>query len=224
MATPLLTLDPVSDGYSYSPENNIVVTKLDGGPSRRRRDFINNTCTVNAQWVLDQGQYTLLMGFFRERVQFGSKQFRMNLVSDVNVLCPHLCFTGGQMPQLTQQRGNAFWVSCTLEVTPNPTKSFSLFLQNVAVPQMVDAGTVDYSGDLSAFPTTRSVLLTGTSATVSGTPINLDGTYTIATAPNIGTRTFGAGAAVINPQWTVLNGLGPQAYFPATGAAILLPE
>lgn len=223
MTTPLLGIDPVSDGYSFTPANEVIEVKLDGGVSRRRKDLINSTHVVNAQWILDQGQYTQLMGFFRENVKRGSTPFRMNLVSDANVSMPHVCNTLGGVPKLTQQRGNAFWVSCTVEVTPNPICAFTLFLQNVTVAQFVNAGNSFYTGDLSDFPVGRQVLLTGTTGVASGVTLNLDGTYTIATAPNAFTRTLGASAPAINPQWTTLAGTGAQSYFPGFGAAILIP-
>ncbi len=214
MSTPILLVDPVSDAYSFIPANEIVETKLDGGQSRRRRDFISSTHTVNAQWI-------------RENTKRGSLPFRANLVNDLNLLMPHVCVTTGGLPKLVQQRGNAFWVTCTLEVFPNPTASFSLFLQYISVEQFVNAGTAFYTGDLSDFPVGRSVLLTGTAATVAGTAINLDGTYVMDSAPNAFTRTL-INAHLTNSDWTVLNGLGPQSYFPGDGgtrrgAAVLVP-
>ena len=222
MATPLLSYQPVRDGYSLTPGYNCIDIKLDGGPSRKRQDFIGEPHLLNVQWIIVKNHYSNFMAFFRERIQNGTMPFRATILGDSEVLIPNVCQCADGLPKLTQQSGDAFWLSTTLEVTPNPTKSFSLFLQNVSVEQVVDAGTVDYAGEMAQFPAGRSVVLTGTSETVSGTPINLDGTYVIDTEPNAFTRTL-QNASTINSDWTVLNGTGAQSYFPTNGACILVP-
>jgi hypothetical protein len=221
MATPFLLFSPLSPSYAFTPSDNMISVKLDGGRSRLRRDQLAGDGLIEANWILDRGEYTTFMGFFRERIQDCSRDFRCNLVLDVNASVPYVCRCISR-PKLTSQSGNAFYVSATLEVTPNPTRSFTLFLQNVATPQIVDAGTVDYIGDLTDFPTGRDVILTGTKDLVTGITINLDGQYTLNTAPNTFTRTL-LNAAIINPGWTTLNATAPQAYFPTSGAAILVP-
>lgn len=222
MATPFLSYMPVRDSYTFTPAYNVRETKLDGGPSRKRLDFLGGTHTITPTWILDKGNYTAFMAFFRERVQYGSRLFRMNLLSDFAFVMPHLCTPIGGLPKLAQQSGDAYFVSGAFEVVPNPTKTHSLFLNNVTSPRLIDAGTVDYAGELLEFPVGRSVLLTGTTYTDDGLTINLDGTYTIDSAPNDFTRLL-LNAAVVNPDWTVLNTLIPQQYNPLLGAAVLVP-
>lgn len=214
---------PDQDGYVYTPGKDFIETKLDGGASRVRRDVFGMVHTVKCCWSCTQDQYTQVMGFFRERVQSRSKLFRINLVIDVPTLVPYLARLTGTPNALTMVAGLLYKIEATLEVIPNPIKTFSLFLQDVTVAQIVDAGTADYTGDMSEFPVGRQVILTRTTGIVTGVSINLDGTYTIATAPNVFTRTLGASAPTINPAWTTLNGLAPQSYFPPAGAAVLVP-
>lgn len=224
MATPFLSFTPLATGYNFSPADNNVVTKLDGGQARIRRDVLGGTHTVNAQWILNRTEYTQFMAFVEEGIQDASLSFRVNLLSTTFNVVPHVVRFANGKPRLTQQSGDASYVSGVLEVTPNPTKSYTLFLQNVAIPQFVDAGTGYYAGDLSQFPVGRQVMFVDTEGTVNGTAMQLNGTYQIATAPNVFTRTFvDVAANTINPNWALLNSLPAQSYFVPAGAAILLP-
>lgn len=223
MATPFLNYMPVRDSYTFTPAYNTIETKLDGGASRIRRDKINGNQTITPTWILNKGQYTAVMGFFRERVQHGSRPFRMNLLTDVAFVMPYVCRVVGGCPKLVQQSGDAYFVSGTLEVTPNPTKSHSLFFNNVTSPRLIDAGTIDYVGEMLEFPVGRSVIITGADYTDDGITINLDGTYTINSAPDDATRLL-TNAAVVNPAWTTLNTLTPQSFNNPEAAVILVPE
>lgn len=224
MALGILPFDPVRDSYNFNPGYSIIRVDLDGGAARYRNDVVGKSHIITVQWIIVKNQYSKFTGFFRDRIRGGSSAFKMNLLSDAEIVMPHVCHCIDSLPQLIEQKGEMFRMQAVLEVTPNPTKSFDLFLQNVSVAQFVDAGNSQFpTGDLSEFPTGRQVILTGTSVTLEGNDIDLDGTYTIDTAPNGSTRTL-LNAATVNSDWTVLNGTSSQSYFPANGAAILIPE
>jgi hypothetical protein len=224
MATPLLSIDPVSDGYNFTPADNVVATKLEGGASRRRTDIVGGASTVGATWIVNRTQYTELMGFFRERLQFGTRPFRMTIVSDVGITMPHVCVCFGDLPRLTRQRGNAFWVQGTFEVTPNPTRSFQLGLQSVSDDRVISSsGGGTYTAEMNDFPIGRQVILTDTDGTVNGVALDVDGTYTILGKPLESIITL-VGAPAINPNWTVLRNSVSKLYFATSGACILVPE
>lgn len=223
MATPFLLFTPLAPGYSFDASENNIVSKLEGGSSRIRND-ITGTHTVQAQWILNRTEYTQFQAFVEEAIQNASLPFRMNLMTTSFNVVPHICRFANGKPKLTGQSGDASYVSAAIEVVPNPTKSLTLFLQNVLIPQFIDAGTGYYSGDLSRFPVGRQVLLVDTEAIVNSVAIQLNGTYTIATSPGSSIRTFNNVVAnIVNPNWAVLNGLPSQSYFVPNGAAILVP-
>ena len=224
MATPVLQYQPVRDSYTFVPAYNTVESRLDGGRSRKRRDFLGGIHIITPTWILTGVQYTNFMGFFRERIIEGSGNFIGKFLSDVGVVCDHKCTLMGGMPKLTSQSGDAFFVSATLEVFPNPTRSFAIRFQNIAgTGTVIDLGTIDYPGYLSEFPIGRNALIAVSRQLVNGTTIvNLDGTYQIDTKPNASTVTL-LNAASVNSDWTLLGTLSPAFTVGDIGAFILLP-
>lgn len=221
MATPIIdsTINPPDQsGYQYKPGELIVRQQLEGGGPRLRRDQLGASFYVTCKYTCTQKQFVQLMGFFRERIQGYVRQFRANLMIDTPFVMPYLC-TLQEEPTFTENEGLSYTVTVKYDVIPNPIKSYTLFLNNVSSPRIIDAGTVDYSGELLEFPVGRTVKLVGTSDVVSGVTINLDGEYVILAAPDAFTRTL-TNAAIINPNWTLLSG---TSYHPSAGAAVLLP-
>lgn len=224
MATPIIdsTINPPDQsGYQYKPGETIIRQQLEGGAPRIRRDQLGAAFYITCRYTCTQQQFVQLMGFFRERIQSYTRQFRAYLMIDTPFVLPYLC-TLQEEPQFTENEGLLYAVSVKYDVIPNPIKSYTLILNNVSSPRIIDAGTADYSGDLSEFPTGRTVKLVGTRQLVSGVDINLDGEYNMDTAPDSSSRTL-QNAAIINPAWTTLNATSPQNYHPSGGAAILLP-
>lgn len=225
MATPIIdsTINPPDQsGYQYKPGQMIVRQELEGGAPRLRRDQLGVCFYLNCRYTCTQQQFVQLMGFFRERIQGYVKQFRANLMIDTPYVLPYLC-TLVEEPQFVENEGLLYAISVKYDVIPNPIRSYTLILNNVSSPCIIDAGTIDYSGDLSEFPVGRTVKLVGTKDVVDGVTIDLDGEYVIAAAPDAVTRTL-TNAAIINPAWTTLNSTVSQQYHPTGGAAILLPQ
>lgn len=228
MATPLFPttiLPPSQSGYSVKKPNEFIQVELDGGEARTRRDKIGATYTLRCQWECTPKQYTTLSGFFRDRLQSGVRIFRIPLLIDVPALVPYRARFLGEPEELAQNEGLLHTVRATLEVIPNPIVSFNLICQSVSDDRVIAGNNPDFNTNMDQFPIGRQVLLTGCSGTVSGTPINLDGTYTIGTKPSAAIITLNS-ASGVNPDWTTLNGTVAQALFPDenAGACILLPE
>ncbi len=227
MATPLFPtsiLPPSQQGYSVKKPKEFIQVELDGGESRTRRDKINVPYVVNCQWELTPSQYTTLTGFFRDRLQSGTRVFRIPLLIDVPKLVLYRARLLGEAEELAANMGLLHVVRATLEVTPNPIVSFNLLCQSVADDRVIAGNNPDFNTNMDQFPIGRQVLLTGCDGIVNSVPINLDGTYTIATKPSAAIITL-TGAAAVNPGWTTLNGTVAQILSPTdnAGACILLP-
>ncbi len=225
MATPFFPstiLPPSQSGYGFTPGKDFIDTKLDGGASRVRRDVLGMVHNVKCCWECTPDQFTQIMGFFRERVQGRTKLFRINLVIDAPTLIPYVCRLVGTPNALTQNQGLLYKVEAELEVIPNPVKSFTMFCQSVSDDRVGDAGTGDYAGEMNEFIIGRDVKLYNCIATVDGVPINVDGTYTIATKPIAAVITL-TNAPVINPSWTALRATATKIFFPVAGVCVQLP-
>jgi len=166
-----------------------------------------------------------LEGFFRERLLQGTRPFRLNMLTEVAFVMPHVCICAEDQPELIQQEGDSYRVRTVLEVTPNPTKSYGLSIQSDADDRVI-AGDADgtVTAEMNEFPIGRQIVLTGTQQSlVTGAVINLDGTYTINAKPTVAAIGL-ANATTVTTDWTVLNGTTPDIYFPVFGACILVPE
>jgi hypothetical protein len=197
---------------------------LDGGEPRTRQDKIGAPYYVRCTWELTPSQYTTLSGFFRDRLQNRTRAFRIPLLIDVPKLVPYVARVVGEPEELTANMGLLHVVTVTLAVVPNPIVSFNLLLQSVSDDRVIAANNPDFNPNMDQFPIGRQVLLTGCDGIASGTAINLDGTYTIATKPSAAIITL-TGAPAVNPGWTTLNGTVAQIMAPTdnAGACILLP-
>ncbi len=227
MATPLFpatVIPPSQSGYRVKKPTNFIQVELEGGEARTRRDKIGGTYTVQLQWELETDHYTTVSGFFRDRLQEGTRIFRIPLVIDVPKKVEYRARLLGEVEELTDQEGLLYVVRATLEVIPNPIVSFNLFLQSVSDDRVVAGNNPDFNPDMAQFPIGREVMLTGCSGVASGTAINVDGTYTILGKPGPAIITL-QNASAVNPGWTTLNGTVAQGFFPTlnAGACILLP-
>lgn len=220
---------PEQDGYRLVRGRNVSSINLEGGPARARQTALGESHRATVTWVCDETEYTGVTGFLRERALERTHFFRMPLIIDTPVAVVHLCRAladGGAVERLESTEGLIYVVRADLEVIPNPIRSSTLFLQNVADPRVVVGNTAQgYSPDMAEFPDGRQVLLTGCRGTSSGVAVNLDGTYTILSHPTPESITL-LNAAVVNAGWTTLNGTVSQALTPDKqgGACILLPE
>lgn len=116
-----LRFTPVQPGYSSEEMPGTIVVPVEGGGSRKRKDILLTGHVVNCQWLLTAEEYTEFMGFFDTELRYGREDFLMDLITDIGIPTTHVCRTVGGNPKLTQQKNNAYWVSCTLECDKNPT-------------------------------------------------------------------------------------------------------
>ena len=229
MATPILEFMPVRDSYTVTPAYNTIEVRLDGGKSRKRTDVFGGVHIITPTWILDKTDYTAFMGFFRERIQQGSRSFIAPILTDIAFVMDHLCTLVGGMPKLVQQAGDAYYVTATLEVTPNPCKTFSVRFQNVGLGptqgRVLDMGSADYTGEISEFPVGRNVRIVGSRQTDpgwGGVFIDVDGVYQIDSITAVHTFDL-LNPASVNSAWTTLGSLTPTHTATGIGACILVP-
>jgi hypothetical protein len=182
--TAALIYPPVRDGYNFAPAYNTIEVKLDGGRSRKRLDILGGTHMVSAQWILTQAQYSRFMGFFRSTLANGTLPFLVDLLTDTAVVMPHIARCVGYLPKLTQQRGQAYWVTADLEVDAN-----AAFTAGTGTELLVEVNPgVDMSGVglLSVVPylsVGQSFMILDGDATafsVSPPALDLSGTFVVA--------------------------------------------
>jgi hypothetical protein len=227
MATPLFPstiIPPSQTSYRVKKPLEFIQVELEGGETRTRRDKIGATYTVDCQWQLTPEQYGTISGFFRDRLQNGVRIFRIPLKIDVAALVEYRARFLGEPEELTANEGLLHVVSARLEVLPNPIVSFNLICQNVSDTRVIAGNNPDFNTNMDQFPIGRQVLLTGCKGIVNTIPLDLDGTFTIASKPSPAICVLsGTGS---NPDWATLNTTLTQALSPNqnAGACILLPE
>lgn len=197
--TAQLIYPPVRDGYSFTPGQGNIVTKLRGGAARIRKDILEPSHTIQANWVLKETEYTEFMGFFHSTLQEASLPFLVDLVSDLSIPTPHKCrCVEGGRPRLTANRGNAFYVSALLEVENNATYTGEMEL-TIGLPGF--PGRVDTSPHiLSQYQVTDLYLL----HRVSDGILTFDGLYTCTGKPTANI-VQDANAHLVNAAWSTLN-------------------
>jgi hypothetical protein len=201
--TDTLVYQPVRDGYQVSLAYPVVEVKLSAGPSRRRREHLFATHTVDLTWLLTSpDDYTAFNRFFRQTLDHGTEAFLVELLTDIGVTMPHMCRTMGNLPKLTQQKGLAYWMSATVEVETNPSYGVeAIFNTNtgdqIALPNL--------NGRLGPLQPGDIVRVMGSDSVEDTLPLNFDGIYTVDSFTAPSTITLDD-APSVSADWTVLNG------------------
>lgn len=208
--TATLSYTPIRNGYTLEPSYPVIEVKLDGGKSRKRQDVLYTPHSATVNWILTASEYTQFQGFFRTTLKNATRDFLLDIVSDIGVPTTHKCRTNGAIPKLTGQSGDAFYVGCTIEVDVNPTFT--------GLIRYVEPGRVVFETD---FPFLVGPFLAGDSVRIlytegvhptGSTPLNLDGVYVISSTTDEDTLTLTSPASV-NSDWTTLFGLAGTAEY-----------
>lgn len=120
--TERLEYTPIQTSYAAQEmEEGFIYIPLEGGPGRKIQDILLPGHTLSCQWLLSAEEYTRFMGFFVTTLRQGQDDFLLDLITDVGEPTTHLCRTIGGLPRLTQQKYDAYWVTCNIEADRNPT-------------------------------------------------------------------------------------------------------
>lgn len=112
-----LSLTPDIQNYAVSDVYGHIHTRLQGGRSRIRRDYLGTPLNVNVQWTCDEQEYNYLQTFYRA-TGFGCDAFKMDLILEAPGLLEHTCNFVPKSFQLASVRGPVYIVRATLEVIP----------------------------------------------------------------------------------------------------------
>jgi hypothetical protein len=114
-----LLLLPEQDDYGTSGQSGILAVSYDGGPARRRRDFVNPATIVKCSWFLTQSQYQYLKAFYNFAAGSGSKKFLIDLLYDEPILKEYTASFVENSFQITGIEGLNFHVEAEIEIVGN---------------------------------------------------------------------------------------------------------
>lgn len=115
-----LVIPPDQAGYAVTDGSEVVSAQLDGGASRRRKDIIGATSTVNVSWTCNPAKYKYLRAFYKGVAEGGATPFNIGLLLDEPEITKHKAhFVPGSM-SLQSQTGQTYVVAAQLEVYPLP--------------------------------------------------------------------------------------------------------
>lgn len=118
MPTPQLLVVPDQDGYEVEDNNSVVFTKVDGGQSRARRDYLGAAINVTVTWTLSPDEFQYLRAFYNY-VNKGADPFLLDLLIESATLRTHVCrFKPGTF-KIAKVKGATITVKAQLEAAPN---------------------------------------------------------------------------------------------------------
>jgi hypothetical protein len=121
MPVPNLDLPPDQNGYRADWGQTGIATKLDGGASRFRADQLGAAFTVAVQWTMSRQNYEYLLAFYRTTLNLGANAFTIDLILDQGIPTTYTCHILPGTLSLTQQLGETYIVSATLEADYDPS-------------------------------------------------------------------------------------------------------
>lgn len=130
MSLDILNLSPDTNGYTVTTGVSTLVTQLDGGSGRYRKDQLGASSTVQVTYTLGVGDYQYLLAFFRTVLQEGSLAFQTELLFETPDVTDYCCNIVPGTFKLSSQQGETYVVVVTYEATsinpPDPTVDLAL--------------------------------------------------------------------------------------------------
>lgn len=114
-----LLLTPDADSYQQNEGAEAIAIRIEGGPSRYRRDMIGAPRLLTVQWTLNPWQYHYFRAFWNTAILRGVDSFTCDLLGDDPCeLVAHECKVVPGTMSAPSQRGYIYIVSAQLEVVP----------------------------------------------------------------------------------------------------------
>ncbi|MBO1529657.1 hypothetical protein J3492_00315 [Psychrobacter sp. F1192] len=114
-------LCPLQRGYTPEVANNLLEQELMGGFARQRVQFVNNTHTITASVMLDDGMKQQYFWAFWRSHQSNPRPFLWRLIVDDVEALTYVCqFIAGSL-RIDERDGKVYSVSFGLRVKPNNT-------------------------------------------------------------------------------------------------------
>jgi len=119
MSLKKLALAPDQNSYSLTDGITAISTKLYGGASRLRRDYINAPVLVHVTWTVDENEFDYLRTFYRT-TQDGTEPFLMDLLVHGPTMTEHECRIVPKTFKITSVMDKAYRVQAQIEAVPLP--------------------------------------------------------------------------------------------------------
>lgn len=113
-----LQLLPDSSPYNVKFGEGNILTRLNGGASRVRKDTVDNVHSINVGFNLNKEQYQYIMAFYRHITKRGALPFLMDLITDEGSPQTHKVQIVPNTFQLTEQAGHRYGITFTVEAEP----------------------------------------------------------------------------------------------------------
>lgn len=113
-----LLLVPDQTNYSASSSVDVVMSKVDGGQPRYRRDVLDAPITVELQFTMDPQEYQYLRAFYNY-INKGADAFLMDLLIETPALREYAVNIKPGSWKLASVKGHSFVVKFTVEAHPN---------------------------------------------------------------------------------------------------------
>ena len=124
MPSPKLPFPPQSDSYQLTNGSDSVEVQVEGGRSRKRRDYSSKPFELNVSWVLDQGEYQYFKSFYNTAIAKGSLPFLVDLIIDNPFLEEYAAHIKADTLVTSDPKGLAIFVTAKLEILPRTTTDF----------------------------------------------------------------------------------------------------
>ena len=105
-------------GYEINPEDPLIRTQMDAGPSRVRRRFTAIPSKVPGKWRMNQTQFAIFEAWHKYDLLDGAAWFTVNLANGQGIQAMEAHFTSP--PKKTLLGGMNWEVSAGLEVRVMP--------------------------------------------------------------------------------------------------------
>ncbi len=109
---------PTQVGYAASFGEGMLRIALDGGAGRYRRVSEGNTHVVNARWVLEGQEFSVLQGLYRNFIRSGGAPLTVPLTLDSSTLDLYTVWILPQTWSLQERNGDIYTIVAQLEVEP----------------------------------------------------------------------------------------------------------
>lgn len=120
---------PTFEGYAISPDDPILRTNMEQGPSRQRQQFTTVPEKITVRWRFTQWQMALFRSWFRYKAKRGAEWFSITLLTGLGMVPHEVQFVGdgSKAYTATPTRGDvtgAKWiVTASLTVRDSPDLS-----------------------------------------------------------------------------------------------------
>lgn len=113
-----LIFPPENSSYKVTDGEEVAAIKLAGGASRYRKDILNSTSIVEAEWICNALKLEYLRAFYRSVTVSGSLPFLVDLTIDKAYRTEHTAYFVPNTMSLVKLGPSKYQVTANLEIYP----------------------------------------------------------------------------------------------------------